>query len=86
MLTKQSVLICSNILVSKLLVNSQVFALSSVPYNSSVVGSFEFIIVLTEVMLSGCYLLCLHPLYGNEKLLVASLERVKETILPYNPA
>lgn len=54
-LTKQSVLICSNMLVSKLLVNSQVFPLSSVPYNSSVVGSFEFIIVLTEVMLSGCY-------------------------------
>ena len=86
MLTKQSVFICSNILVSKLLVNSQVFALCSVPYNSSVVGAFEFIIVLTEVMLSGCYLLCLHPLHRNEKLLVASLERVKETILPYNPA
>ena len=43
-------------LVSKLLVNSQVFPLSSVPYNSSVVGPFEFIVVLTEVMLSGCYL------------------------------
>ena len=34
----------------------------------------------------GCYLLCLHPFYWNEKPLVASLERVKETILPYNPA